>query len=248
MTGNDHNARFSARQNCRLATHRTILAVERPEDQLLGARRRKKFAIRTPTEGPHTSGISRHAHVLGIHQPPTVECWLLHGRDQKFSIRADRYSEMRSLPFEPFGLSAGRVRKPERGAVVMRDRKTEAFRQKAKSGNGRGRLKRPQLTFLRADMCSFAGRPGKGVVWAHRNVVDPAFLVIRSDDPVLAIRTSFPDHTVIATGYDARSVGRACQDSACVNRDTVFSLGDKRQFLLAKHEHGRSPKEVHADD
>src|SRR5262245_10217988 len=107
----------------------------------------------------------------------------------------------------------------------MRDRKTESFRQKAKSGNGRGRLKRAQLTFLRADICSFAGRPGNGVVWAHRDVVDPAFLLVGGEDPVLAIRTGFPDHAVIATRYDARSVGRASQDTARVNREPVFSLG-----------------------
>src|SRR5262249_48276922 len=130
----------------------------------------------------------------------------------------------------------------------MRDRKTESFRQKAKSGNGRGRLKRAQLTFLRADICSLAGRPGNGVVWAHRNVVDPAFLVVGGEDPVLAIRTGFRNHAVIATGYDTRSVGPACQDSARVSRDAVFSLADKQQFLLAKHEHGCSPKEVQADD
>ena len=42
--------------------------------------------------------------------------------------------------------------------IVKRpDRETEAFRQKAKAGNGRRRLEPAQLTFLRADMCGFAG-------------------------------------------------------------------------------------------
>ena len=67
-------------------------------------------------------------------QPCSVD--FLHGGDQKFSIRADRYPEMGALPFEPLGLSAGRVRKPERRAVVVRNRKTESLWKKAKACDG----------------------------------------------------------------------------------------------------------------
>src|SRR5664279_10996 len=120
MAGHHHHTRLGARHDFWLPAHWAVLAVERPQDELLGARGGEEVAVHGPAERAHARRIARHAHVLALGQPPAVQHRLLHGGDQEFAVRAERRAEMRALPFQRFRLSRG-IGKPKRGAVVMRD-------------------------------------------------------------------------------------------------------------------------------
>jgi hypothetical protein len=65
---------------------------------------------------------------------------------------------------------------------------------------------------------------------------------------MVAVNTGFANFAIIATGYDARSVGRARKDGARVNVNAALSLCDEEQILFAEHEHGRFAKEMHANN
>ena len=66
---------------------------------------------------------------------------LVHGGDQKLVVGAERDAEMRAGPFQQLR-RRGHVRKPQRHAVVMRDREPQALRRERKPADGRGHLER----------------------------------------------------------------------------------------------------------
>src|SRR5262245_21116899 len=135
MTVDDGHASFGAREDFWLASHRAILAVERPQDELLGARRCEMFAVGAPAEGTNARRIARHAHVLAIRQSPAVQHRLLHAGDQESAVRADRNAKVRALPFKALGRRTGGVGKPECCTVVVRNRQTKPLRCKAQAGH-----------------------------------------------------------------------------------------------------------------
>ena len=65
---------------------------------------------------------------------------------------------------------------------------------------------------------------------------------------MFAVNTGLANFAVIATGYDARSVGRARKDGARVNVNAALSFCDEEQILFAEHEHCRFAKEMHANN
>ena len=75
-------------------------------------------------------------------------------------------------------------------------------------------------------MRNLAGRPGNGTIRPNGHVIDPALLVIRAKDPVLAVRTSFADLSIIATGYDTRSIGSARKNGSRVDPNGALSFCD----------------------
>src|SRR5262245_4568289 len=133
VTRNRGYARLGACQDFRLPSHRAVLAVKGPEDELLGTRCRQKISVCCPAERAHARRIAGHPHVFCVGQTPSVERRLLHGGDQKLSIRADRHAEMRALPLQEFRLGTTGIRKPKRGAIVVSDCQTESFRCKSKA-------------------------------------------------------------------------------------------------------------------
>src|ERR1700690_3755009 len=50
MTGHHHHTRLGAGHDFRLPAHRAVLAVERPQDELLGAGGGEEFPVRAPAE------------------------------------------------------------------------------------------------------------------------------------------------------------------------------------------------------
>ena len=209
MAGNDRNARGRPRQKRRLLAHRPVLAVERPQDELLEAGGGEELAVGGEAERAHARRIARHAHVLTVGDAPAVQHRLLHGGDQEFAVRAKGDAQMRALPDQRLRLGAGRVGKPERGAVVMRDRKPKTFRRKGEPRDCGSCIERPHLAFRRPHEGGLAGRPGDGAVGPERDVIDPAFLLVGRDNGVLAGLLGRNDLAVVAAGDDALAVGCA---------------------------------------
>src|SRR5262245_10674067 len=135
MTVDDGYAGFRAREYPWLASHRAILAVERPQDELLGARGGEMFAVGAPAERTNARRIARHAHMLAIRQSPTVQHRLLHAGDQESAVWTDRNAKMRALPFEALGRRTGGVGKPECCTVVVRNRQAKPLRCKAQASH-----------------------------------------------------------------------------------------------------------------
>src|SRR5690349_6678054 len=165
MAGDDRQPRLAPGKNCWLPPHRTVLAVEWPEDELFGARRRQKFAVRGPRQRTHSRRIARHAHVLAVGEAPAMQHRLLHRGDDEAAVRARRNAEMRALPLEFLRVRAGGVGKPKRAAVVMRDSEPEAFRRKSQTCDGRGRLVVASLALLGEHVRGLTGRPGHRALW-----------------------------------------------------------------------------------
>src|SRR3569832_1456607 len=102
---------------------------------------------------------------------------LLHRRHHEAAIGTEADAEMRALPFEEFRLGGG-VGKPERHAIVMRDRETEALRREGETRDCRWRFERARLTLAGNDARDLAGRPCDSAVGAQRYLVDPALPVV----------------------------------------------------------------------
>ena len=108
-------------------------------------------------------------------QPCSVGSCMAVTRKRPSGLKVD--GEMRALPFEPLRRGAWRVGKPERDAVVMRDREPQALwaRRRARATvDGASRLRGSPLPVR--TMRGLAGRPGDRAVGAERDLVDPALL------------------------------------------------------------------------
>ena len=74
-----------------------------------------------------------------VGQPPAVQRRLVHRGDEKLVVRAEHDAEMRAGPFQEFRLRR-HVGKPQRHAVVMRDREPQALRRERQPADGRGHV------------------------------------------------------------------------------------------------------------
>ncbi len=233
----------------RLAAHRPVFAVERPQNELLGAGGGEVVAVRGPGQRAHARRIARHAHVLAVGDAPAVQRRLLHHGDHEAAVRADGDAEMRALPFELLRGGAGGVGKPERAAVVMRDGQAEAFRRKRQPGDRRGRFECALLAFAGEHMRGLAGRPGDRAVRRRAPPDRPSVSCRRSRDvdarhqPVVA--TTVPSSPPVTMRV---AVGGAGEDGALVHGDAALAaVAGEQQRLLAQHEHRRVFEEMHAD-
>jgi putative flippase GtrA len=94
MAGHDRYPRLAPGENGWLPPHRSVLAVEWPEDELLRAGRRQEFTVRCPRQRAHPRRIARHAQVLAVGDAPAVQHRLLHRGDDEAAVRADGDAEM----------------------------------------------------------------------------------------------------------------------------------------------------------
>ena len=135
MTGDCGDAHREGREHLRLLAHRAVLALERPEHELLGARRGEPLAAHGPAERAHARRIAGHPHVLGVDDAPAVQRRLLHRRHHELAVRAEGDVVVRALPLQQLGRGL-RVRKPHRHAVVMGDREPHALRREGQPADG----------------------------------------------------------------------------------------------------------------
>ena len=181
MAGDHLDLRLGGREQLRRLAHRAVLARERPQDELGRARGREPLAVGGPVERAHARGVARHAHVLAVGEPPAVQRRLLHGGDQEAPVGTEGDGEMRALPLQRLGRGLG-VRKPQRRAVVVRDREPEALRREGEPADGRGRRRALLLALAGAHEGVLAGRPGDRAGGPDRDVIDPAALGVGGDE------------------------------------------------------------------
>ena len=148
--------------------------------------------------------------MLAVDQPPAVQHRLLHGGDEEAAVRADRGAEMRALPFELFRRRPRGVGKPQRGAVVVRDRQPKALRQESEPADGRRRFEFAQLLGLHERR--LAGRPGDRAVGSERDVIDPAMLGVGrrviATSPLASVATSLPSSPPVTMRSPSAAVAR----------------------------------------
>ena len=159
----------------------------------------------------HARGIAGHPHVLAVGKPPAVQRRLLHRGDQKTPIGREQRAEMRALPGERLGLRI-RVRKPERRAVVMRDREPQALRREGKPAHGRGHFKL-SLALVGADEGGLSDRPRDRARRPERDLIDPLSAGIGERFP-LAFDVGGDELAVIARGENPLSVAGRGEDRA----------------------------------
>ena len=231
MTGDRGDARLQRRQHRRLLAHRAVLAGERPDDHGIGARGGKPLAARAPRHRADAAGIAAHAHVPVVGEPPAMQRRLVHRGDQEFVVGAEGDGEMRAGPFQKFRLRR-HVGKPQRHAVVMRDRHAQAFRRERQPADGRGRIEGFLLALAAADERRLARRPRHRAIGMQRDIVDPAPLGVGREHRDLALGVERDDLAVIAAGDDARAVGRRAQDGAAMDGDGR-NLARRRSTIAA---------------
>ena len=124
----------------RRLAHGAILALERPQDQLVRSGGRERSAVGGEGKRAHPLAIAGHPQVLAVGKPPAVQHRLLHGGDEKAAVGTEQHAEMRALPGKllRFGL---RIGKPKRDAIVIGDRQTQPLARKRKAADRRRRLK-----------------------------------------------------------------------------------------------------------
>ena len=155
---------------------------------------------------------------------------------------------------EPFhsrnsGVACWRIRKPERGAVVVRDREPEAFRQEGEAADGRGRLEFAQSPCACANAVLPADQ-ATAPLGPERDMIDPAMLRVGGESSALALGIGRDHFAVVAAADDALLVGRRGKDRAVVHGDAprfAFRL-DEQHRLLAEHEHGRVAEKMRGHD
>ena len=173
VAGDLGDARLQRRQHRRLLAHRAVLAGERPQDHGVGAGGGERLSARAPGQRAHAAGIAGHPHVPVVGQPPAVQRRLVHRGDQELVVRAEHHAEMRAGPFQDLRASR-HVGKPQRHAVVMRDRKPHAFRCERQPADGRRDFEEFLLALSVANERDLAGRPRHRAVRMQRDIVDPA--------------------------------------------------------------------------
>ena len=245
MTGDDRDARLQRCQHRGLLAHRTVLAAERPDDDGVGARGCEPLAARAPRHRADTAGITGHAHVPVVGEPPAVQCRLVHRSHQKLVVGTEGDGVMRAGPGQEFGRSF-HVGKPQGHAVVMRDREPQAFRREGKPADGRGHVERFLLGLAALDGRGLAGRPGEGAVGVQRHRVDPAPLRVGGEQRHLALGVERDDLAVVAAHDEALAVEGGGENAAAVHGDLGdLTLGvDQGDVLLAADEGGAVAQEV----
>src|SRR5262245_55882233 len=249
VTRNRGYARVGACQDFWLPPHWAVLAVKRPEDELLGTRCRQEFSICSPAQRAHARRITGHPHVFGISHTPPMQRRLLHGGDQKLSIRADGHAEMRALPLQEFRLGAACVRKPQRDASVVSNRQAESFWCECETGDRRRRVERPKLALPRANVGRFARRPGNRVIWPQRDVINPSFFFFPCQLAMCSVGRRLDQLAVVPSGNNAFSIGYTVENCTGVNDDAPFAVvAREKQRFLAEHKDSHRSEKMHADD
>ena len=142
MAGDDFDLRLHRRQNCGVLPIGPSLAWNGHRMSCVEPDVASHLPSAVQSSERTARRIARHAHVLAVGEPPAVQRRLLHGGDQESSVGADGDAEMRALPFERLGRRLCAFGKPERHAVVMRDREPKALRREGEPADGRGHLER----------------------------------------------------------------------------------------------------------
>src|SRR5579871_565398 len=107
---------------------------------------------------------------------------------------------MRAFPSECFGLCIG-VRKPEGGAVVMRDRKPQSFGCEGEPSHGRGHFETP-LALIGAHKSCLSRRPCDCARRPERDLIDP-FAPASREYLLLAVDIGGNQLAIIARGENA---------------------------------------------
>ena len=143
---------------------------------------------------------------------------------------------------EPFHASAlgfaPGVRKPERGAVVMRDGEAKALRRESQSADGRGQVERLFGALAGAHEGLLAGRPGERTAGADRHVIDPPALAVGRNHLAFALRVARHHLAVIAAGDHALGIRARAENRAAVHRNParLAAAWHENQRLLAEHQ------------
>ena len=152
---------------------------------------------------------------------------------------------MRALPFQHFGLGL-RIRKPERGAVVMRDREPKALRREGEPARGRRQFERLRFALAVGDLRELAGRPRDR---RHPGRARHGRSISSSDRrrPYARCAGGVDLHhlAVVAAGDDAGAVARRRQDAAVMQRDALRHVaigGTSRAASSASMNAASSPR------
>ena len=152
--------------------------------------------------------IARHAHVLGVGEPPAVQRRLLHRGDEEAAVRAEHHVEMRALPGEHLGRGSARSGTRASRRRNARPRARRPFGENASPPALDGRSSDLLLALGGAHEGLLAGRPGDRAVRAERDAIDPAMLGVGGKRFAFALRVGRHDLAVVAAGEDARAVAR----------------------------------------
>ena len=159
----------------------------------------------------------------------------MHRGDEELVVGAEADSEMRSRPFQPFRRRR-HVGKPQRHAVVMRDRQPQSFRRESQTADSGFHLVRLLLALGGADERRLAHRPRHRAIAVQRNVVDPAVLGIGRQRGDVAVPRDLHQLAVVAAGDDALAVRCHAKHGAIVDRQPrrlAFACGESHGFFGA---------------
>ncbi len=174
---------------------------------------------------------------------------LVHRGDQKLVVQAEDDAEMRARPFQ--NLRIGRhIGKPQRHAVVMRDREPHAFRRERKPADRRRRIEEFLLALAAADKGGLAGRPRHRAIGMQRDIVDPASFCVGREQRDLALIVQCNELAVIAAHNDALAVRCRAENPSAVDgdrRNLAVRSNHRNAFLGA--DKGRAlAEEMHRGD
>src|SRR5258705_9386 len=176
-------------------------------------------AARAPASRRHHP--PRRTRLAVTRRAPAMQRRLVHRGDEKLIVRTENNAEMRSRPFQNFGLRR-HVGKPQRRAVIMRDRKAQALRRECQSADGRGHLERFFLGLPAADNGGLAGRPRHGPFRMKRDIVDPAPFRVSREQRDLAFDIERDQLAIIAADHDALTIASGAKDAAAMDDDRRY--------------------------
>ena len=230
----------------RLLAHRAVLALERPQHELLRAAGGEPLAAGGPAERAHARRIAGHAHVLGVDDAPAVQRRLLHGGDQELAVRAEGDVVVRALPLQHLGRGL-RVRKPQRHAVVVGDGEPQPLGREGKPADGRGHVERARLALAGLHEGRLAGRPGDRAVRTERDVIDPAALGVGRDElgsrRSASVANTLPSSPPVTMRAPSLAAARMPPAWTATRRSSPLS-GHQQQRLLAEHEDRGAAEEM----
>ena len=201
MAGDDLGLDLPRREHARRLAHGTVLAVERPQDELARSRGREPLAADGEIERAHARTVTRHAHVLAIGEPPAVQCRLLHGGDHEAPVGAHHGGEMGALPRQSFRFAL-RIGEPQRDAVVMGNRKAQALRPEGQTADRRRQRERALGASAGAHECVSPRRPRQGARGTDCHVIDPTTVGVCANRGAVSLRVSCHHLAVVTTGDD----------------------------------------------
>ena len=153
---------------------------------------------------------------------------------------------MRAFPFQEFRLRA-HVGKPQRHAVVMRDREPHALGRKRQTAHRRRHIQRFLIAFRIADKGSLSGRPRHRTIVMERDVVDPAPLGIGCQDFDMGFRIKRHQLAIVAAHDNALAVGGRTQDAAAMHGNGIRLTASRQRDVFFRADERRDvAKEMHS--